>query len=495
MSSAEPISELCASLDASKAKGNEHFTAKRFSEAIVCYDDALRRFVEASGSASPSKSDAAAPPPASSVPGDARLRLALIGSQLYSNRSAAHFELGAFGDALADATKAVEANPRWTKAYCRRAAALKVLGRHREAHETLAAAHRLEPDDKGIKRLLGEAERAAAAADVRDPVTSVDHFALIFKAVPVGNPLRLATLATWWNLLPPPLRWLVFKRFLVIMAGPKAVDESIPREEAPVPHISQFSPEVLTPLPMANYADIAVPAPWVAFASELAARTPADVVELFNRCWDLSSSDEQRAIIADVRTFFAGEGAAAAAAAAGKGGLSRSGKARRMKKTAGKAPAAAAAAASGAASAAAPAAGSAGGSGADAAATASAGDSTATAAAPGAEAEASEDSDAAGSDADSSDEEGDADAAALVPAAKAGGVSGVTQAQAAMLAEAFRKMGIGVPVPLGSGAAAGAGAGGPAAGGAQSYAPVRLPDEAAPATSATASSSGGARRS
>jgi hypothetical protein len=491
MSSSEPISELCASLDASKAKGNEHFTAKRFPEAIACYDDALRRFVEASGSTSPSKSDAAAPPAASSVPGDARLRLALIGSQLYSNRSAAHFELGAFADALADATKAVEANPRWTKAYCRRASALKVLGRHREAHETLAAAHRLEPDDKGIKRLLGEAERAAAAADVRDPVTSVDHFALIFKAVPVGNPLRLATLATWWNLLPPPLRWLVFKRFLVIMAGPKAIDESIPRDEAPLPHISQFSPEVLTPLPMANYADIAVPAPWVAFASELATRTPADVVELFNRCWDLSSSDEQRAIIADVRTFFAGEGAAAAAAAASKGGLARSGKARRIKKAAGKAPAAAAAAAaSGGAAEVASAAGSAGGS-----ATTSAGDSAATAAAPGAEADASEDSDAAGSDAVSSDEEEDeGDAAALVPAARAGGVSGVTQAQAAMLAEAFRKMGIGVPVPLGSGATAGAGAGGAGAGGAPSYAPVRLPDEAPPAASTSAGSSGGARR-
>jgi hypothetical protein len=321
----------------------------------------------------------------------------------------------------------------------------------------------------------------------------VDHFALIFKAVPVGNPLRLATLATWWNLLLPPLRWLVFKRFLVIMAGPKAVDEGIPREEAPVPHISQFSPEVLTPLPMANYADISVPAPWVAFASELAARTPADVVELFNRCWDLSSSDEQRAIIADVRTFFAGEGAAAAAAAGGKGGLSRSGKARRIKKTAGKAPAAAAAAASAsdATSAAGLAAGSVGG-----LAATSAGDSAATAAARGPEAEVSEDSDAAGSDADSSDgEEGEGDAAALVPAAKAGGVSGVTQAQAAMLAEAFRKMGIGVPVPLGSGAPAGTGAGGAASGGAPSYAPVRLPDEAAPAASTSGGSSGGARRS
>jgi len=136
-------------------------------------------------------------------------------------------------------------------------------------------------------------------------VGSAAHFALIFKHCDNAR-LRLATLATFWNASSLDERWDIFTRFLSLVAGPAAVDPATPLDTHVGPHLSHFRREVLTPLPLHNYEDLVIPAPWVTFYAGL---PPAARVELFNTCWDLASPQEQALIITDIKTFYLPGGA------------------------------------------------------------------------------------------------------------------------------------------------------------------------------------------
>lgn len=100
------------------------------------------------------------------------------------------------------------------------------------------------------------------------------------------------------------------------MGGEKAIDESLREEERPTPHISGFcNPTQLHALPMHNYADITVPATWLAFLEGLAlpdggesdviASTIPPRVALLRALWDTCTPTEQGLIIEDMRTFYA----------------------------------------------------------------------------------------------------------------------------------------------------------------------------------------------
>ena len=80
-----------------KSKGNEYFVKKEFLSAqefyskaiLICDDNAI----------------------------------------LYANRSAANLELGECEQALLDSDKSIQLNPKFVKAYFRKASSLKKLGR------------------------------------------------------------------------------------------------------------------------------------------------------------------------------------------------------------------------------------------------------------------------------------------------------------------------------------------------------------------------------
>jgi serine/threonine-protein phosphatase 5 len=88
-----------------KAKGNDFFVKGDFFNAEQTYTQALEMFDQNN-------------------------------VLLLTNRSAARLGLDNYIGALEDADKAVSLDPKWTKAYFRKATALEKLNRPKEAYET-----------------------------------------------------------------------------------------------------------------------------------------------------------------------------------------------------------------------------------------------------------------------------------------------------------------------------------------------------------------------
>nr|KAJ0193763.1 hypothetical protein LSAT_V11C800388690 [Lactuca sativa] len=112
-----------ASAEIAKEKGNEAFKAKNWQRAIGFYTDAIK-----------------------------------LNSKIatyFSNRAAAHLELGSFIQAEADCTKAIDLDKKNVKAYLRRGTAREMRGYYKEAIEDFRYALVLEPTNK----------RAAMCAD------------------------------------------------------------------------------------------------------------------------------------------------------------------------------------------------------------------------------------------------------------------------------------------------------------------------------------------
>jgi tetratricopeptide (TPR) repeat protein len=269
MQPADAVSSLTA--DALKSMGNAHFTAGRLDLAIESYSSALA--------------------------------LSLAGSpllpQLHANLAAVYLAKHDFESALRSAKAALAVDGNFTKAHYRMGVALIGLRRPAEALAALTIAARLDTSSESIQQALHEAEAMQRQADSTDPVTSVPQFAAVFSRARDPR-LRLATLATFWNTLDANVRWAVFCRFLELMIGPSAVTEPVPLGHTG-PHVSQFDQALLTALPMDNYVDVSVPAPWVAFFDALAG---AERVQLFNAAWDLCSEIEQGLIMQDLHAFF-----------------------------------------------------------------------------------------------------------------------------------------------------------------------------------------------
>lgn len=248
-------------------------------------------------------------------------------SNVYSNRSAAYASLAKYEEALADAEKALELYPGWSKPHIRRGKALAELGRHREAAGAYAEALRADPTNAALKERLAATAQAAELQERSQPVQSVQHFATIFRCCSQTR-LRLGTLATLWNESSLEERWQIFRAFLEIIGGKVAVGEDA--SAAPSVHISQFTPSNLVDLPMTNYADLTVPQTWTSFYTG-PGMTPEKKVALFQSCWELCTETEKGLILLDVRLLFTpaehggGSGEAGAAAAGGSGGAAAAG--------------------------------------------------------------------------------------------------------------------------------------------------------------------------
>src|SRR4051812_14175991 len=100
-----------------KNQANELFTAKKYIAAIERYTAALE--------AGPTK----------------QLQVILL-----ANRAAAYLRTEGYGAAMADATKALELDPRFVKAYYRRGSALASLGKNKEALRDFKAVAQLVPN-------------------------------------------------------------------------------------------------------------------------------------------------------------------------------------------------------------------------------------------------------------------------------------------------------------------------------------------------------------
>lgn len=116
-----------------KAKGNEHFALQRYNDAVGCFTKAIGAF--------------------SSNPSEGNLAV------YYSNRSVAYMQLKQLNNALEDANKAVQADPKWPKGYLRQSAAFSALTRFREALQSLLTALRLSGPSADLS-LLSDVDKA-----------------------------------------------------------------------------------------------------------------------------------------------------------------------------------------------------------------------------------------------------------------------------------------------------------------------------------------------
>ncbi|KXJ11106.1 mitochondrial import receptor subunit TOM70 [Exaiptasia diaphana] len=102
---------------AAKLKGNKYFKARRFTDAIKCYSEAIELCPEEN------KADL---------------------STFYQNRAAAFEQMGQFENVINEASKALELNNRYTKALMRRARAYEQQGKKEECLQDLTAVCLLE---------------------------------------------------------------------------------------------------------------------------------------------------------------------------------------------------------------------------------------------------------------------------------------------------------------------------------------------------------------
>lgn len=129
-----------------KSKGNEHLTAKRFTDAISAYTQAI------------------ALDPNNAV--------------YYGNRAAAYASVEKHEDAVADAKRAVEINPGYAKGYSRLGASMYAMGRWEEAVQAYEQALRIEPESGATKSSLDAArkqsEKASNRGSASSPLDNID---------------------------------------------------------------------------------------------------------------------------------------------------------------------------------------------------------------------------------------------------------------------------------------------------------------------------------
>lgn len=113
--------------NAHKQKGNEAFTAKRYTEAIEHYTRAIE-----------------------CNPKD---------HIFYSNRAASYLELKKYSEALVDATKTVELKPDFVKGHVRKGQAEFGLEQYDEAEESFQKGLELDPNNEQCKRGLEDVEK------------------------------------------------------------------------------------------------------------------------------------------------------------------------------------------------------------------------------------------------------------------------------------------------------------------------------------------------
>ncbi|KAH7033003.1 serine/threonine-protein phosphatase 5 [Microdochium trichocladiopsis] len=110
-----------------KNEGNKAFAAHDWNKAVACYDKAIELYDQE--------------------------------PTFYTNRAQAHIKSEAFGYAIADATKAIELNPKLVKAYFRRAVAYAAILKPKDAVRDFKQVVQLDPNNKDAKLKLADCQK------------------------------------------------------------------------------------------------------------------------------------------------------------------------------------------------------------------------------------------------------------------------------------------------------------------------------------------------
>jgi len=129
--------------EALKNEGNKHFAAHRFQAACEVYSKAI--------DINPT-------------------------AILYSNRAFAQIKLENYGSAVEDATKAIELDPTYVKAYYRRGTAYLALRKFKSSLADFRESVKIAPNDKDCRAKYRECEKAYKEARLSEAI-AVDHSA------------------------------------------------------------------------------------------------------------------------------------------------------------------------------------------------------------------------------------------------------------------------------------------------------------------------------
>lgn len=249
------------SADDLKAQGNIAFTAGSFDEAVSLYSAAIE------------------------VDGTNHI--------LYSNRAAAYLGASKNEEALEDADKAIQLNPAFMKSYYRKSTALQNLGKWKESWDTwLVAKSHCEKTAQLDAHVLNSKKQWIAAmrtAAVENSDDLADRYRLLSESRE-----RLSILAHLWNESTKLERASHFACFLKLIGGATAIDEP------------SINPDNMIDMPMHNYADLPasrIPS-WISYFRGLSSENKTD---LLARVWGILNSQEQNAVIVDLRSFFHGQ--------------------------------------------------------------------------------------------------------------------------------------------------------------------------------------------
>ena len=130
-----PPEALLAEARGYKERGNVHFKAQEWDNAISCYTQAI-----------------------DTMPEEAPER-----AVFFANRAAAFAKIGEHEGVIDDCTQAIALQPEYTKAFARRAIAREKLNEPTLALEDAKKAAELDPSDKALAASVDRLEKASAA--------------------------------------------------------------------------------------------------------------------------------------------------------------------------------------------------------------------------------------------------------------------------------------------------------------------------------------------
>uniref|UniRef100_A0A673XPR6 Zinc finger CCCH-type containing 7A n=1 Tax=Salmo trutta TaxID=8032 RepID=A0A673XPR6_SALTR len=138
--------------------------------------------------------------------------------KLYANRAAAYLNVGLHDEALVDCEKALQLNEGNHRALYRKARALKEMGRHKEAYETVAKCSLAVPQDPNVigltqdlAKMLGLKIRKAYRIEAESPPVSI---------IPSVSPVEVHTPEP--NHVPVPLPMPISKPMPTLVNGARA---------------------------------------------------------------------------------------------------------------------------------------------------------------------------------------------------------------------------------------------------------------------------------
>lgn len=254
-----------------KNRGNTAFTAGDYIEAEKIYSEAIEQY---GGS-----------------------------NVLHTNRAAAKFQLSKYQECIADCDQAIKLDPKWVKAYFRKASSFEKIGDIRSCFETWSDAIKncevnawLLNQMKTVKSLWLKNFKTQSVVSKEDLLSRYK----LFK----DSRERLSTLAHFWNISSSDERLKHFRFFISMIGGDSAASNSI----------EDVTAEVLPAMPMDNYRDL--PRSNIeAFCAYFENQTSDDKTIILKSLWDILTNAEQTTVVTDLRLFVAHCTKAAAEAA------------------------------------------------------------------------------------------------------------------------------------------------------------------------------------